>query len=134
MITGGCLCRAVRYEITSSPLITRVCWCRLCQYLGAGSGTVNVCFHAKDVTISGALTTYECISDSGNRMRRGFCPKCGTPVTSVAESRPELIILRAGTLDNPEIAQPAVTIWTNSAPRWACFDPDLPMVEGQPPV
>ena len=133
MIAGGCLCRAIRYEIDSPPLVTRVCWCRLCQYLGAGSGTVNLLFKAADVALTGTLSAYECVSDSGNRMRRGFCPKCGTPVTSAALSRPDLIILRAGTLDDPEIAQPSVTIWTGSAPSWACFDPDLPMVEGQPP-
>jgi len=25
------------------------------------------------------------------------------------------------------------TIWTRQAPSWACFDPDLPEIEGQPP-
>ena len=40
-ISGGCLCRAVRYRISAAPVVTRECWCRVCQYLGAGSGTVN---------------------------------------------------------------------------------------------
>jgi len=51
-ITGGCLCREIRYESASDPVITRICWCRVCQYLGAGSGTVNVCFPAWPVALS----------------------------------------------------------------------------------
>ena len=27
---------------------------------------------------------------------------------------------------------PQGTIWTKSAPRWACHDPNLPQTEGQP--
>jgi hypothetical protein len=41
--------------------------------------------------------------------------------------------VRAGTLDDPEIARPAVTIWTASAPSWACIDERLPRVDRQPP-
>jgi hypothetical protein len=41
--------------------------------------------------------------------------------------------VRAGTLDDPEIARPAATIWTSAAPSWACFDEVLPQVAGQPP-
>ena len=48
MITGGCLCGAVRYEIDAeAPIAARTCWCRLCQYLGAGSATVNALFAAE---------------------------------------------------------------------------------------
>ena len=43
-ITGGCRCGAVRYTIEAEPLFARHCWCRDCQYIGAGSGTVNVFF------------------------------------------------------------------------------------------
>ena len=50
-----------------------------------------------------------------------------------AEARPHLIFVRAGSLDKPEIARPAATIWTSQAPSWACFDPKLPIVERQPP-
>lgn len=132
-ITGGCLCGAVRYESTAPPVITRVCWCRLCQYLGAGSGTVNACFKTESFTIRGATSDYSGVADSGNVMHRRFCPKCGTPLFSTADARPHLIFVRAGTLDDPEVVRPAMTIWTGEAPSWACIAADLPRVERQPP-
>ena len=76
-ITGGCLCKAVRYEITSAPITARACWCRLCQYLGAGSGTVNAVFKKDTVTVTGQLSDYTDIADSGRHMHRLFCPKIG---------------------------------------------------------
>lgn len=133
MIAGGCLCRSVRYRIEAPPIVTRACWCRVCQYIGAGSGTVNVCFPTSATTIEGELRDFESVADSGNRMHRRFCLKCGTHLFSEAESRPHLIFVRAGTLDDPEIARPAMTIWTSEAPSWACIDATLPKVERQPP-
>ena len=46
-ITGG----SVRYRIEAEPLFARHCWCRDCQYIGAGSGTVNVFFASDKVRI-----------------------------------------------------------------------------------
>jgi hypothetical protein len=132
-VEGGCLCKAVRYRIAAAPLVTRVCWCRVCQYLAAGNGTVNVCFPTNAITITGELADYSLTADSGNVMHRRFCPNCGTQMFSEAESRPHLIFVRAGTLDDPEIAKPSSTIWASAAPSWACIDENLPRVEGQPP-
>ena len=132
-LTGGCLCKAVRYSISAEPIVTRECWCRVCQYLGAGSSAVNACFPSAAVTVVGALTDHRCTADSGNIMHRSFCPACGTPVFSAAESRPHLLFVRVGTLDDPRAAPPDMAIWTASAPRWACIDAALPQVAGQPP-
>ena len=133
LITGGCLCKSVRYELSAAPIVTRACWCRLCQYIGAGSATVNCCFPSNAITIKGELRDYQSVADSGNIMHRRFCPSCGTHLFSAAESRPHLIFVRAGTLDDPEIVKPDMTIWTSQAPSWACFDEKLPRVEKQPP-
>lgn len=133
MITGGCLCKGVRYRISSAPIAARTCWCRLCQYLGAGSATVNVCFKTADIEITGQLTDYQSIADSGNRMHRRFCPACGTPLFSAAEAWPQFTFVRAGTLDDPEIGAPQATIWTSAAPSWACISETLPKIERQPP-
>ena len=45
---------------------------------------------------------YRSVADSGNVMHRRFCPGCGTHVFSAAESRPHLIIVRNGALDDTE--------------------------------
>ncbi len=133
-ITGGCICKAVRYSVSAPPVGSRQCWCRDCQYLGAGSSTVNTIFNASDVTITGDLRVFVSLADSGNTMTRGFCPTCGTPVTSASSARPQFLILRAGTLDHPDIATPAMNIWTDSAPPWAHLDPDVPSTPAQPPA
>src|SRR5262245_57434254 len=119
-VTGGCLCRAVRYGIKAEPIVTRMCWCRDCQYFAAGNASVNVCFPKNALTVEGVMTDYVSRADSGNIMHRRFCSKCGTPLFSEAEARPHLIFVRAGTLDDSSLAKPAMTIWTSSAPQYAC--------------
>lgn len=132
-LAGGCLCKSVRYRFTAAPIVTRVCWCRDCQYLGAGSSTVNACFPSSAMHLEGETRSYRSVAASGNVMQRSFCPRCGTPLFSEAEARPHLVFVRVGTLDDPEVARPAVTIWTSAAPTWACIDSTLPTVARQPP-
>jgi hypothetical protein len=132
-ITGGCLCKAVRYRIGAQPIAMRLCWCRLCQYIAAGNATVNVVFPSNAVAIEGELRDYRSVAESGNSMHRRFCPLCGTHVFSESESRPHLIIVRNGTLDDTELMRPGATIWTSQAPEWAWIDESLPQHAGQPP-
>ena len=95
-ITGGCRCGAVRYTIEAEPKFTRHCWCRDCQYVGAGAGTVNVFFASESVKVEGALADYVSQADSGNLVHRHFCAACGTPVFTQGEARRQYIGVRAG--------------------------------------
>jgi hypothetical protein len=134
VFTGGCLCGQLRFELHAEPIAMRLCWCRDCQYFAAGNATVNVVFPSESLKIlKGELRDYQSQAVSGNRMRRRFCPDCGTPVFSGAESRPHLLIVRNGALDDTELLVPSATIWTSSAPGWAWIDETLPMHAGQPP-
>jgi len=113
----------------------RLCWCRLCQYFACGNATVNVAFPSNAITIEGEPRDFQSVADSGTRMHRRFCPDCGTQLFSEAESRPHLIFVRNGALDDRELLTPRVTIWTDSAPALACIDGSLPHFSGQaPPV
>ena len=132
-ITGGCRCRAVRYVLREAPIASRVCWCRDCQYFASGSGTVNLGFRIDTLEITGTPADFASVADSGNRMHRRFCRDCGTQLFSASEARPHLTFVRAGSLDDPELARPSSTIWLASAPSWACTDDALPKYDGQPP-
>src|ERR1700759_2280409 len=105
VVTGGGLCKAGRFEIAAQPSPARKNWCRLCQYIGAGSATVNAAFHKSAITISGALRDYRSVADSGSVMHRRFCPECGTHLFSEAEPRPHLIFVRVGTLGDPALVR-----------------------------
>ena len=77
-IAGGCLCGAVRYEARSAPIVTRICWCRVCQYLACGNGAVGVGFRTDSFALTcGQPLDYVSTADSGNVMHRRFCGRCG---------------------------------------------------------
>lgn len=130
---AGCLCGQLRVAITGMPLRVRTCWCRDCQYWGSGNGTTNAAYRSSDLAVTGNLQWYQSVADSGNAMRRGFCPTCGTPMFTGMADYHDFIAIRVGALDDPGSVRPTEVIWTASAPNWACFDPDLKQVERQPP-
>ena len=131
---GQCLCGQITFAIDADPLGARMCWCRDCQRIASGSATVNVLFPENAVRYQGELSKIRLTADSGNTVERGFCPQCGAQMYSrTVEPAGLPIRVRAGTLDDPDIARPAATIWTAQAPAWACVDESLPSWEGQPP-
>src|SRR5262249_50222039 len=130
---GGGRCGAVRYSIEGETITVRHCWCRDCQYIGAGSGTVNVFFPSEAGKIEGALSGYTNHPASGNLKHRPICPPSGTPVFTQSDARRHMIGVRAGTLADPEIGKPQMTIWTSTAPSWAVFDPNIQRDERQSP-
>ncbi|MBN4075566.1 MAG: aldehyde-activating protein [SAR86 cluster bacterium] len=131
---GGCLCGAVRFTAKAKPIVTRACWCHLCQKLASGNATINLAFDKNAIVITGQLKDYSGVAESGNKMHRRFCPDCGVHMFSEAEERPNIIVVRAGTLDEPESVKVEALIWTSSAPSWVKLDSNLPHFEAQPPA
>jgi len=129
--TGSCLCGSVRFRLTAEPVATRICWCRDCQRIAA-NGTVNLMVPTASLEITGEPHDYTKTADSGNQVRRRFCPNCGVHLFANSSARPQFTVVRAGTLDDPSSVRPTTNIWTASAPSWACFDPGLDRVERQP--
>ncbi len=129
--TGRCLCGAVTFRVAADPVALRTCWCRVCQYIGAGSATVNAVFPADALEIEGETTAIQGVADSGSAMTRRFCPKCGTHLFSQASTRLHQVVIRVCAMDEPERFAPQATIWTSAAPPWASIDQGLPRAPGQ---
>ncbi|MBT3305566.1 MAG: GFA family protein [Alphaproteobacteria bacterium] len=131
-ITGGCLCGAVRYECTAEPVMAGHCHCRKCQHATGGAKASAFAVPEDSVTVTGELTSFDFEADSGNMTTRQFCPTCGVPVTSGSIGMPGLVIIYAGSLDDPSIFAPGMDIYTDSAQPWDHMDPDLPKFPGMP--
>ena len=129
--TGRCLCGSVSFKLTAEPIATRICWCRDCQHL-AGNGTANAIFPTESIAFSGIVSEFASKGDSGNTVRRKFCPTCGSHLFAESSGRVGLTVLRTGTLDNPSAVRPVANIWAASAPDWACLDAGLERIEHQP--
>lgn len=131
-LPGRCACGAVRYTLAEPPVAVRICWCRECQYIAAGNGSVNLRVRRAAISMSGPLRGWETTAASGNTIRRSFCSECGTPVLSESSGSPDVVVIRAGTLDDPSQFPPQQHIWAASAPTWACLDDSLPATPRQP--
>lgn len=131
MTTGGCLCGQVRYAIDAEPGPSRLCWCRDCQRIAA-NGTANVVFPTSAIAVTGTVSRFHRVADSGNQVTLGFCNQCGTQLFSDSTGRVGLTVVRMGTLDNPSAITPTSNIWASSAPQWACLDESLERREHGP--
>jgi hypothetical protein len=132
--TGGCACGAIRYESSAAPVFALNCHCRDCQRAtGTAFAPILRVPAATFRVIKGEPRFYTVRADSGNTVSRGFCSECGSPLFSRLSLAPELIGLRAGSLDDPSGHRPAADIFTKSAQPWDYMNPELPKHAGYLP-
>ena len=110
-ITGGCQCGAVRFRAEGFGRAS-ICHCRMCQKAFGN-------FVGPLVTALGLIWTrgepkYFASSD---KVKRGFCANCGTPLTFEYGGDPEVAI---GALDDPEGAAPVIQL--NPKNKLSFFD------------
>jgi hypothetical protein len=86
------------------------------------------------VKITGEVKYYESIPDSGKPTRRGFCPNCGSRLFGRPSVLPDLIMIMAGSLDDPSAYRPGMDIYTASAQPWDHMNPAVPKFPKMPPM
>jgi len=132
--TGGCLCGAVRYQSEGEPLFSLLCHCRDCQRASGTAFVAAMRVPADGFRITrGAPRRYSSRSDAGNAVSRYFCGDCGSPLYIQVASRPDIVGLRVGTLDDPSEFRPEANIFIKSAQPWDRLDPALPQYGTYPP-
>lgn len=123
-ITGGCLCGQIRYTVSQPVDKIIACHCTHCQKASGAGASHNVPLPASALTITrGQPRRYDDMADSGNILWRFFCPDCGSSLYSQRSKSPEMIVLKAGGLDDSSGMKLAMNIWTDSARPWMPIDP-----------
>ncbi|HZM18789.1 MAG TPA: GFA family protein [Gaiellaceae bacterium] len=126
---GGCACGAVRYRLTSDPLFTHCCHCLNSQRQTGSAFVINLLIEADRVELlSGAPQAVDVPRDDGSKQRISRCPTCQVAVYS-DYGRPEVLFVRAGTLDQPSSVTPDVHIFTKSKLSWVTLPESVPAFE-----
>jgi len=126
VLSGGCRCGAIRYVLEGAPLTAATCHCRDCQYLSGGA-PAHALIYAQDALrlLHGNPREYRYEGSSGHGVMRSFCGDRGTPLFGGSEGQ-GYVIVRAGSLDDPEHFRTQVSLWTASAPSWHSVDAEAP--------
>lgn len=127
--TGGCLCGNIRYTLKAEPALTVVCHCTHCQKASGSAFSTNLVVQRADLDFTGDMAAYDDKADSGNTLKRSFCPKCGSSIMSESSGRPGAAVLKAGSLDDPSKVKPGMEIWTSSAQPWVKLHGDMVQME-----
>lgn len=121
--TGGCQCGAVRYAFRAALERSHVCHCRMCQRATGGLFAALVGTRPEHFSWTlGAPTFFA----SSNLAQRGFCERCGTPL-SFQYNRPDAhMYVTIGSLDAPETAPIEMQFGVESRLPWVKFCEDVP--------
>src|SRR3954447_19523663 len=120
-MTGGCSCRAVRYEIRSFPLLLYTCNCTDCQTRSGSAFALNMPVAAGGFRIvQGEPKAWNSVSPKGVPVVSWFCGHCGARLYGERAGRAEIVNVRAGTLDDTSWLVPAAHFFTRgeSAQAW----------------
>ena len=133
-ISGGCACGAVRYEISADPVMQLHCQCGKCRKLSGTGHTDLMAFPGPAVKLSGKLASWTYTADSGATATRYHCTTCGAPVSGETTSVPGLLVIMAGSLDDPSIFKPQVAVFTETGQHWDVLAEGLPRFPKMPPM
>ena len=116
---GGCLCGAVRFNITGIPTGFDLCHCSRCREASGSAFLAELEFKgAKFEWVSGRslVKTYEApVRRRPPGYQRTFCTVCGAPVPTVDR---DMIRVPAGTLDGDPGIRPQRHIFVDFKAPW----------------
>lgn len=118
--SGGCQCGAVRFKVEGPLGDASVCHCRMCQKAFGGFYAPLVGTRGAKLNWTRGAPTY---FHSSNFVKRGFCEKCGTPLSYEA---PDGVYLAIGAFDTPGAIAPKLQFGLEAKLGYLDSIPQLP--------
>jgi len=120
---GGCLCGAVRYRATVTPLRGVICHCSKCRRHSGAPALAFVHFPIDAFAWTKGQPKW---FRSSRYAERGFCATCGSTVAMREEVLADRVLICVGSLDDPEPVRIDDHVWTSEQISWLHIDDALP--------
>jgi hypothetical protein len=131
VLTGGCICGAVAYEVRAPYLRFAHCHCARCRKAtGTGHATNLYVEPSQFRWLAGEEAVARFDLPSARSFATVFCRHCGSPLPRRTRSGREVVV-PAGSLDQEPGLAPQARIFWDSRVSWACED-EIPQFSALP--
>ena len=130
---GGCGCGQVRYTIKAPQMpAIYACHCTDCQTQSGGAFALQMPVFEAMLSVAGETVSGERTQPSGAIGTIFACSKCLVRLYSKNSTRPGMVTVKAGTLDESQQIVPKFHLWTSSKQPWLRLPDDALMLQEQP--
>jgi hypothetical protein len=132
--TGGCLCGAIRYEVTGEPVRMAICHCDDCRKATGAAFTTNIFVNAADLrVVQGTPKQFQHPTDSGSTMTNEFCANCGSQLFGYSSRGNGVKHVKVGTIDDAGFVRPQIEVYTVRKLPYVRLQDDIPHYERNRP-
>lgn len=115
MYSGGCFCRAVRYQVEGVPFHETLCHCAISRRTSGAPLVAWASFPRAGFRFTSGLPVR---IRSSPVACRSFCAACGTPLVFEHDDFPEEVDITLCSLDDPESIRPRDHTHVRSKLSW----------------
>ena len=118
MITGGCMCGGVRYEVTEPLVVASYCHCTRCQRRTGTAAAVSARVAPGSLRITQGAELVHAYDPGGGGFHKEFCSVCGSALWSRSPDDAEIVAIRLGAFDGDPGIRPSGRSFVAYAAPW----------------
>jgi hypothetical protein len=116
-VQGGCLCGAVRFELTAPPLHAGYCHCTRCQRRTGAAASAQARIDGSSFKMLSGAEVVRGWKPPDAGFEKCFCGECGAHVFSRSQDRTQMSI-RMGAFDSDPGIRPSFRQFVSYAASW----------------
>jgi hypothetical protein len=118
VITGGCVCGGVRYEVTAPFVSSNYCHCTRCQRRSGTAASANARTAEGSFRIVQGDELVKCWDPGDGGFEKCFCSNCGSALFSRNAQTKAEVAVRMGTIDGEPGIRPEKHQFTDYGAVW----------------
>jgi hypothetical protein len=131
MLTGGCLCGGVTFEVTEPPAVAGYCHCTRCQRRTGSAAAVSALLAPGSLKVLSGEDLLGAYDPGDGGFLKVFCTSCGSALWSRHPSE-DVVGVRMGAFDSDPGVRPSYRQFVASAAPWEPIPDDgLPRFDGR---
>jgi hypothetical protein len=134
LLTGGCMCGGVRFELTDPPRHAGYCHCTRCRRRTGTAASPQVRIDGATLRLLRGEALVKAWQPPGGGFEKCFCSECGSQLFSRDPEDPRQMSVRLGAFDGDPGVRPQWRTFVGYAAAWEPIPDDgLPRYdEGRP--